>query len=229
MSPNDAPLSDEPYCATASFSSAISSALIDRPTRRSRLSRLVTMASSLSPIWKRSGRWSWRSRDRSERRIKAVTSPSATDTSRPPSVTAVTSHVTVSPRRKSATLSNGSPSSCLMPRLTRSLSWSTSSTTASTVCPLSYCAKASSPEAFQSRSEICTMPSMSLSRPTNKPNSVMFLISPDNFVPTGNFDEKSSHGFSMHCFRPNEMRRFSASTSRTMTSTSWLVDTILPG
>ena len=33
---------------------------------------------NLSPIWKRSGRWSWRSRDKSERRIKAVTSPSLT-------------------------------------------------------------------------------------------------------------------------------------------------------
>jgi hypothetical protein len=31
MSPSDAPLSEEPYCSTASFSSAISRALIDSP------------------------------------------------------------------------------------------------------------------------------------------------------------------------------------------------------
>ena len=187
------------------------------------------MASSLSPTEKRSGRWSSRSRDKSERRIKAATSLSPTLTSRPPSVTEVTSQVTVSPRRRLPRLSNGSPSSCLMPRLTRSLSWSTSNTMASTSWPLVNCASASSPDAFQSRSEICTMPSISSSRPTNRPNSVMFLISPETFVPTGYFEEKLSHGLSLHCFRPSEIRRFSASTSNTMTSTSWLVETILPG
>ena len=31
------------------------------------------------------------------------------------------------------------------------------------------------------------------------------------------------------CFRPSEMRRFCGSTSSTITSTSWLVETILPG
>src|SRR5580700_6798961 len=45
MSPSDAPESDEPYCATASFSSEISRALIDRPTLRVVLSKLVTSAS----------------------------------------------------------------------------------------------------------------------------------------------------------------------------------------
>ena len=34
MSPSEAPESDEPYCSTASFSSAISRALIDRPSLR---------------------------------------------------------------------------------------------------------------------------------------------------------------------------------------------------
>ena len=153
--------------------------------RRARWSILVTMASSLSPTLNRSGRWSSRSRDRSLRRIKAETSASPTPTSSPPSVTAVTSHVTVLPRRKSPRLSNGSPSSCLTPKLTRSFSMSTSSTTASTVWPFEKAASASSPDRFQSKSDMCTIPSISSSRPTNKPNSVMFLISPETFVPTG--------------------------------------------
>ena len=37
------------------------------------------------------------------------------------------------------------------------------------------------------------------------------------------------HGFSWVCLRPSEMRRLSGSTSSTWTSTSWLVETILPG
>ena len=62
ISPSDAPESDEPNCSTASRSSAISRALIDRPRRRERLSILVTRTSTLSPTWKRSGRCSARSR-----------------------------------------------------------------------------------------------------------------------------------------------------------------------
>jgi len=46
ISPNDAPESEDPYCSTASFSSAISRALIDRPRRRAPLSMLVTRAST---------------------------------------------------------------------------------------------------------------------------------------------------------------------------------------
>src|SRR5690606_24975180 len=42
ISPSDAPESVEPYCATASFSSAISSALIDTVTLRVFLSKAVT-------------------------------------------------------------------------------------------------------------------------------------------------------------------------------------------
>ena len=62
MSPSEAPESDEPYCATACFSSAISSALIDTVTRRECLSNVSTWASTLSPTLKRSGRCSDRSR-----------------------------------------------------------------------------------------------------------------------------------------------------------------------
>jgi hypothetical protein len=77
MSPSDAPESDppEPYCATASFSSAISSALIDSADDGlGLLVELVTRASTFSPTEKRSGRCSSRSRDRSERRMKEVRS-----------------------------------------------------------------------------------------------------------------------------------------------------------
>ena len=73
------------------------------------------------------------------------------------------------------------------------------------------------------------MPSMSLSRPMNIPNSVMFLISPSTVLPTGWLSWKASQGLPRHCLRPSEMRRFSGSTSSTITSTSWLVETILPG
>ncbi|MFT7523183.1 MAG: hypothetical protein ACI92A_001040 [Candidatus Paceibacteria bacterium] len=46
ISPSEAPESDDPYCSTASFSSAISRALIERPRRREALSMLVTRAST---------------------------------------------------------------------------------------------------------------------------------------------------------------------------------------
>src|SRR3546814_9139765 len=73
------------------------------------------------------------------------------------------------------------------------------------------------------------MPSTSPGRPTNRPNSVAFLTSPSTTEPTGCASAKAPHGFDCACLRPSEMRRFSLSTSRTMTSTSWLVETILPG
>ena len=60
MSPSEAPESEEPNWAIASFSSATSSALIDNVTRRALRSNWVTRASSLSPTEKRSGRWSAR-------------------------------------------------------------------------------------------------------------------------------------------------------------------------
>ena len=88
---------------------------------------------------------------------------------------------------------------------------------------------ASSPDFSQLKSERCAMPSISPSRPMNSPNSVMFLISPSTSVSTGNLSTKAVQGLSKHCFKPSEMRRLSGSVSRTMTSTSWLVDTILPG
>ncbi len=73
------------------------------------------------------------------------------------------------------------------------------------------------------------MPSISPGRPTNRPNSVMFLISPSRTEPTGCFSRKLAQGLSRHCLRPRLMRRLTGSTSSTMTSTSWLVETILPG
>ena len=42
-------------------------------------------------------------------------------------------------------------------------------------------------------------------------------------------DEGSPTDWRMVCLRPRLMRRFCGSTSSTITSTSWLVETILPG
>ena len=70
---------------------------------------------------------------------------------------------------------------------------------------------------------------MSPGRPTNRPNSVMLRTSPSSSVPTGCSSTKLSQGLAKICFRPRLMRRFCGSTSSTITSTSWLVETILPG
>src|SRR3546814_8774344 len=78
-------------------------------------------------------------------------------------------------------------------------------------------------------SDMWTMPSTSPGRPTNRPNSVAFLTSPSTTEPTGWASAKAPQGFDWACLRPSEMRRLSLSTSRTMTSTSWPVETILPG
>ena len=76
---------------------------------------------------------------------------------------------------------------------------------------------------------MCTMPSMPPSSEMNSPNSVIFLISPSIMSPMGWFCEKISHGFGVHCRSPSEIRRLSSFTSSTMTSTSWLVESSLPG
>ncbi len=73
------------------------------------------------------------------------------------------------------------------------------------------------------------MPSMSFSRPMNRPNSVAFLTSPSTVVPIGWAATKASHGLAMACFRPRLTRRLDGSTSSTTTSTSCEVETILPG
>ena len=57
----------------------------------------------------------------------------------------------------------------------------------------------------------------------------MFLISPSTVLPSGWLSWKLSQGLDRHCLRPSETRRLSGSTSSTMTSTCWLVETILPG
>src|SRR5579875_2593549 len=136
ISPRLAPESDEPNSAIARFSSSTSLALIDSVILRVARSIVVILASTFSPTANRSGRCSLRSRDSSDLRIKPST-PSPTVTSMPPSVTPATVPVTTSPRRNLARLaSNGSASSCLMPRLMRSFSTSTSSTLARTTSPL---------------------------------------------------------------------------------------------
>ena len=67
--------------------------------------------------------------------MKAVSSPSAVFTSMPFSCTATTLQVTVSPFLYFASVSIGSPPSCLMPSEMRSFGLSTSSTTALTLSP----------------------------------------------------------------------------------------------
>src|SRR4051812_12919102 len=98
MSPSDAPESDEPYWATACFSSAICIALIEKFGFLER-SKPDTIASNFWPTWKRSGRCSSRSRPRSVRLTKPIAPSSPTCTSRPASWTARTVTVTVSPLR----------------------------------------------------------------------------------------------------------------------------------
>src|SRR5262245_8080062 len=123
----------------------------------------------------------------------------------------------------------GSPASCFTPSEIRSFSTSTSRTCALTMSPLLYSSITCSPGRFQSRSDRWTMPSTSPSSPRNSPNSVLFLTSPSTVEPGGCFSTNTSHGFRMVCFRPREIRRFTGSTSRTCTSTSCEVETILPG
>ena len=193
------------------------------------LSIWVILASTFSPAAKRSGRCSDRSRLRSPLRMKPVTE-SLTRTSIPLPTTAVMAQVTMLPfLSRPIPAPKGSSVNCLMPRLMRSLSTSTSSTLALTAWPFLNSASASSPDFPQLRSERWAMPSISPSRPMKSPNSVMFLTSPLTSEPVVYLERKASHGLSRHCLRPSEMRRFFGSASSTMTSTSWLVETILPG
>src|SRR5579864_8476240 len=235
MSPSVAPESEEPYCAIASFSSATSSALIETCTLWVRRSNWMTRASTFWPAAKRSGRCSERSRASSERLMKAEYSVPTIFTSMPPSFTSVTSQVTTAPFLSSpaapvsAAAAAPPPESCLMPSEMRSFSTSTSRTCALTLSPFLYSSMTCSPGRFQSRSDRCTMPSTSPSRPRNRPNSVLFLTSPSTSEPGGYFSRNTSQGLRMVCLRPSEMRRLTGSTSRTCTSTSWEVETILPG
>src|SRR4029077_16332242 len=191
MSPSVAPESEEPYCAIASFSSATSSALIETCTLWVRRSNWMTRASTFWPAAKRSGRCSERSRASSERLMKAEYSVPTIFTSMPPSFTSVTSQVTTAPFLSSpAAPASGAaaapappPLNCLMPSEMRSFSTSTSSTCALTLSPFLYSSMTCSPGRFQSRSDRCTMPSTSPSRPRNRPNSVLFLTSPSTSEP----------------------------------------------
>ncbi|MNT44796.1 hypothetical protein D3C72_1813370 [compost metagenome] len=119
-----------------------------------------------------------------------------------------------------AKLLNGSPSSCLTPRETRSRSTSMARTMASSSSPFLKRRTASSPVSVQDRSDRCTRPSMLPARPMNTPKSVIDLIAPRTLSPFLWVTPKSSHGLALHCFMPSEIRRRSSSISRTITSTS---------
>ncbi len=144
-----------------------------------------------------------------------------TITSIPFSKTAVILHVTISPffnfKIPPAT---GSFVNCLTPRLIRSFSTSISRIFILIISPFVHSAIASSPDLTQSRSDMWTIPSMSSVRPTNRPNSVIFFISPSSSSSTLCFSVKSIHGFLLHCLRPRLIRRLDVSTSKTITSTS---------
>ena len=83
--------------------------------------------------------------------------------------------------------------------------------------------------ADQLKSDKCTKPSMSSVSAMNRPNSVMFLTSPSIISPILELFLYFSHGLSTHCLIPSEIRLFSTSISRTITSTFSEVDTIFPG
>src|SRR6201998_1791448 len=161
--------------------------------------------------------------------MKVVKSVPEIFTSIPLSFTSSTSQVTTAPFLTSPGSANGSPSSCLTPSEMRSLSTSTSSTTALPWSAFLNLSITCSPGSFQSRSDRCTMPSTSPSSPRNRPNSVLFLTSPSTSEPGGYFSTNTSHGLRMVCLSPSEMRRLTGSTSSTCTSTSCEVETILPG
>ena len=180
---------------------------------------LVTLTSTLSPTLNLSGLCSARSRERSDLRMKDFI-PSYS-TSIPPSSIDLISTVITEPRLTLPVASaNLSPPKALIDRLIRSFSTSTSETIAFTMSPFLKFCMASSPRSSQEISLKWTMPSMSPCRPTNKPNSVIFLTSPSTSAPSGFASAKTSHGLRMVCFNPSETRRFASSISSTITSTS---------
>src|SRR5439155_776848 len=96
---------------------------------------------------------------------------------------------------------------------------STSSTLSSTACP-SFTASAGFWMSGMPSCNIGTKPSMSCPRSTTTPLSMSRSTRPRSSVPTGYVSPIRSHGSSCACFRPSEMRLFSASTLRIRTSTS---------
>ncbi len=138
MSPSEAPLSEEPNSAIACLSSSTSLPLIESWSLRAARSIAVTLASTFSPTAKRSGRCSDRSRARSARRMKPVSTVVDASPRCRSDWTAVTVQVTTSPLcTPSSTAAARVACSCLMPRQMRSFSTSMSSTLALTISPFS--------------------------------------------------------------------------------------------
>src|SRR6185369_7249112 len=173
------------YCSNSAFSTAACMDLMEREILRSRESQLSTTASSESPTAANSLAEATFSRESSDTWISPST-PSSSSTNTPKSVSEVTLPVTTVPGRYlSGARLQGSGSSCLMPSERRSFSTSTLSTTAMTSEPLAYTSPGCLTRFVQEMSETCTSPSMPSSMPINMPKSVMFLICPSIFVPTG--------------------------------------------
>src|SRR3546814_657787 len=156
--------------------------------------------------------------------------PAASSIPAPLASTSFTAPLTLVPRGCAAmNWLNGSCSSCLTPRLMRSRSGSTASTTASRVSPFFSSRATSSPVEFQLMSDRWIRPSMPPSRPMKMPKSVIDLIWPSTLSPFLWMAAKVSHGLDVTCLMPSEMRRSSSSTSSPMTSSSSPTCTTLDG
>ena len=201
-----------------------------KPDLPAGLSIWVTTASTMSPAAKRSGRCSLRSRERSARRMNAVTSVPEIFTSMPASFTSTTSQVTVAALLESGGRLDGIGRELLDAEADALLlGIGLKHLTARTVSPFLYSLIASSPGRCQSRSDRCTIPSISPSRPTNRPNSVMFLTSPSTIEPFGWLSAKAVPGILLGLLEAQRDAPFCRIDFENLNLTSWLVETILPG
>ena len=134
ISPNEAPAFVAPNSSIAAFSSATSRALMDNVNLRVLASKAVTLASTFSPMAKRSVFCSERSFAKSVRLMKPLIP--LTSTSIPPSSMAETIPVTISPfLMLSEAVANGSSVNCLIPKEIRYFSTSISKILALTTIP----------------------------------------------------------------------------------------------
>ena len=229
MSPRLAPESDDPNSAIARFSSSTSRALIDKVSLRVARSIVVILASTFSPTAKRSGRCSLRSRDSSGFADKAGD--------------AVADHhldtAIIGPRDRAgddlALLQLGHAG---FERVGRELLDAEADA-------LLFDIDVEHLHAHRVALAIIVDRLLARSVPIDvghMDHAVDIAGQADKQTEFGNVanlafelaadrgsSTKASHGLASVCFRPRLMRRFCGSTSSTITSTSWLVETILPG
>ena len=166
------------------------------------------MASILSPTPNLSVFWSDLSRAKSFLLIKPLML-SPTLTSKPLSEMTDTVQVTIEPlERLPNSVEVKSSVNCLIPSDILSFSISISKILAFTLVPFVKSLISSSPLPSQLMSDKWTNPSISSDKATNKPNSVMFLISPSIVSPILFSVLYFSHGLSMHCLIPSDILLF---------------------